>query len=235
MLESARRHPARPIAVLLPAAAVVTALLTSSPTRAQLNCTAQGLSGNACIAALQQYQALQSFQSLPNSAAGMAVMRADMAGVERIYLNATVAQQNQAATNSNLTLNSGSNPYNQMPPQQNVWGMLTPTNALYPSLSAFPQLVTSQALATRMYDEISQTIASSLSPTPAPPTAAVLGNINTTINIAASQIQVDALKSTFTAYAQAFAGQSTIYADPMQNDPRPFQISNIIALSLIHI
>src|SRR5258708_32439168 len=91
---------------------------------AQINCAAQNppLSGNACTEFNQQYQLLQQFQPLPNSAAGLNVLQSDLATVQNIYLSATVAQRNQAATNYNLTSPA---------PQQNIWGMLTPSNQLY--------------------------------------------------------------------------------------------------------
>ncbi|HEV7544898.1 MAG TPA: autotransporter domain-containing protein, partial [Reyranella sp.] len=176
---------------------------------AQINCAAQNppLSGNACTEFNQQYQLLQQFQSLPNSAAGLNVLQSDLATVQNIYLNATVAQRNQAATNYNLT-----NPA----PQQNIWGMLTPSNQLYPSLQTFPQLQLSAPLAAAIG-------------TPITGQSGVFSKITSLLDFAGSQMQIGALKDNFTAYAQGYPGLSTQYANPGQVDPRPFQLSQAIA------
>jgi len=188
--------------------ALAAALLgATTGARAQVSCA--GLTSLACTQANQQFLLVQSFQSLPLTAAGMAVFRADIAAVENIYLNASAAQRNQAATNFDL---------HGLHPQENIWDMLKSSNALYPSLLTFPQLPVSAALADQVHSEIKAA-------TP----AAVMDTITTMQKAAVDQVQAGALKDSFTAYATAFAGQSTIYANPGQIDPRPFQISQAIA------
>ena len=191
-------------------------LAAEGPAFAQADCS--GLSALQCAQAGQQYQLLQTFQALPSSPAGMAVMNADMATVQNIYLNATAVQQNQAATNSNLTGGA---------PQQNTWGMLSaliagspPTpNPFYQTLSVFPQLPAAQALVAAIQPNLAGTS----------PAITKVNNLIGSMVGSGGSWQITPLKDSFTAYAQAFAGQSTIYAFPSQIDPRPFQISNIIA------
>ena len=197
------------IAPAVLALALAMVALPLADASAQINCAAQNppLSGNACTQFNQQYQLLQQFQSFPNSAAGLNVLQSDLATVQNIYLNATVAQRNQAATNYNLT-----NPA----PQQNIWGMLTPSNQLYPSLQTFPQLQLSAPLAAAIG-------------TPITGQSGVFSNITSLLDFAGSQIQIGALKDNFTAYAQGYPGLSTQYANPGQVDPRPFQLSQAIA------
>ncbi|MBM3649232.1 MAG: phosphatase PAP2 family protein, partial [Alphaproteobacteria bacterium] len=187
------------------ALALALAACAGTPAWAQVNCA--GLSTTACAQATDQYQRVVGFQSLPNTATGMAVMRSDLAAVESIYLNATTAQRDQAATNFDLK---------KFNPQLNVWSMLTSTNQIFPSLQAFPQLQLSTALAAAN---------ANLIPAQGNPYA----QISTLFDNAYGTMQGDALKSSFTAYATAFAGQATQYAFPAQTDPRPFQISSTIA------
>src|SRR5215208_2443165 len=187
--------------------------LTLATASAQFNCGAVGLSGSACTQGTQQYQLLQQFQSLPDSPAGMSVMQGDMAAVTNIYLNATVAQRNQAATNFNL------DGYN---PAFNVWNQVSPSSQILSTLQAFPQLQASGALATAISGTLAPFLSGGSPPAP-------YGEVGAAINAALSVQQVGALKDVFTAYARAFQGQSTQYANPGQTDPRPFQISQTIA------
>ena len=188
-------------------AVVFSCSVASAPSRAQARCA--GLTTLACTQLADQYPLDQGFQSLPSTAAGMALFRADIATVESIYLDATAAQRNQAATNFDL---------HGLHPLENVWDMLKTSNVLYPSLLAFPQLPVSAALASAVHHEITAT-------TP----AAVMDTVTLMHKEAVKQVQAGALKDSFTAYATAFAGQSTIYANPGQIDPRPFQTSRQVA------
>ncbi|MBV8187358.1 MAG: autotransporter domain-containing protein, partial [Alphaproteobacteria bacterium] len=127
---------------------------------------------------------------------------------------ATVGQRNQAAINSNLS---------SWVPQFNVWNQVMQSSPIYPTLTAFPQLAVSSALANALTAQL---------PGQA---AAVYGQITTLLpndgNSSPSSIatveQVGALKNSFTSYAQLFS-QSTQYASSAQIDPRPYQISQTI-------
>jgi autotransporter-associated beta strand protein len=206
-------------------AAIPLPLATAS---AQIACSPS--TSTTCIQANQQYWLLAPFASLPNSAAGLAALQADMAAVENIYFNATVGQRNQAATNYNL---------GSFNPQLNLWSQIAPSSQILSTLQAFPQLQTSAALATALSAQI-------------PGQAGVFGNLTTFLQggegfggapVAGimSADQVTLLKDAFFSYGQAFAGQTTQYSLPLttqnppppgtQNDPRPYQISQAIANS----
>jgi outer membrane autotransporter protein len=178
----------------------------SAPTAlAQVDCT--GLSLQDCSQATGQYQVLQSFQSLPDTPAGLAVLNADLAKVVSIYRSASVAQREQAATNSVL-----GGPMAQI----NVWTQISSSSPILSTLQAFPQLQLSSGLA----DALAQAI---------PQQHGVFHHITGLWQTMTNQIQTSALKNAFTAYKIAYPGPGTQYANAGQNDPRPFQLSYDIA------
>jgi autotransporter-associated beta strand protein len=191
------------------ATTLVLASLAVAPAGAQVDCS--GLTSLQCTQATGQYNVLQSFQSLPNTAAGLAAMQSDLSTVVGIYRNATVGQRNQAALNFVL---------GGFTPQYNIWSQIAPSSQILSTLQAYPQLQTSGALASALAGRI-------------PGQSGVFADINTLLGGSSagigSVLQLEALKDSFTAYATAFAGQTTQYAHADQNDPRPFQIAAGIA------
>lgn len=194
----------------LPAVAtLVLAFLPAVPASAQVNCA--GLTAAQCTLATGQYTVLQSFQSLPNTSAGLAAMQSDLSTVVGIYQNATVGQRNQAALNYVL---------GGFTPQYNIWSQISPSSQILSTLQVYPQLQMSGALAGSLASQIQGQ-------------GGVFADLTTLLGGSSAGIgsvqQLDALKDSFTAYATAFAGQSTQYANSGQNDPRPFQIASGIA------
>lgn len=199
--------------------ALAIGLLFAGPVAAQVNCS--GLPAAQCTQATGQYQILQSFQSLPNTSAGPNVFSSDLAAVVNIYLNATVGQRNQAAANSLGVFTSG-----DAQPQYNLWNQISPSSPILSTLQAFPQIQISSALAATLTERIDLR---QREPLYAAITELLTGDSSSSTNNIGAVQQVGALKDSFTAYAAAFAGQSTQYANAGQIDPRPFQISTSIA------
>lgn len=194
-------------------------LLFAGPVAAQVNCS--GLTAAQCTQATGQYQVLQSFQSLPNTSAGQNAMQAELDAVVSIYQNATVAQRNQAAANSLGVFTVG-----DAQPQYNLWNQISSSSLILPTLEMFPQIPMSSALADTLTERINHRQSE---PLYAAITELITGTSDSSTNSISSVQQVGALKDSFTAYATAFAGQSTQYANAGQIDPRPFQISTSIA------
>jgi autotransporter-associated beta strand protein len=196
-------------------------VMVSPPTvfaRAQLSCDG---SAAHCNRVADQYDILKSFQSLPNPSTGPNVFTRDLATVTDIYLNATVGQRNQAADNASGVFKAGDGE-----PQYNLWNQISSTSQILPTLGVFPQLQISRALADtlteRIYKRQSEPLYTAI-------TGLLTGNDAQVDNYIGAVQEIDALKSSFDAYAAAFQGQSTQYANPQQVDPRPFQISATIA------
>ena len=189
--------------------------LTLATALAQFNCGAvRPAAARLARKAPSSISFFSNSSPCPISSAGMSVMQGDMAAVTNIYLNATVAQRNQAATNYNL------DGYN---PAFNVFNQVSPSSQILSTLQAFPQLQASGALAAAISGTLAPFLSGGSPPTP------YGGGVGAAINAALSVQQISALKDTFTAYARAFQGQSTQYANAGQIDPRPFQISQTIA------
>ena len=195
------------------------AVLHAGPAIAQVNCGS--LTAARCTQATGQYQILQSFQSLPNPSTGANVFKSDLAAVVNIYLNATAGQRNQAAANSHGVFTAG-----DARPQYNLWSQISASSPILSTLQAFPQLQISSALAATLTERIDLRQSE---PLYAAITELLTGDSSSSTNNISAVQQVTALKDSFTAYAAAFAGQSTQYANAGQIDPRPFQISTSIA------
>ena len=175
--------------------------LPTSRASAQANC--QGLTSTQCAQASDQYQLLSIFSTLPSSPGGVAFLQNVLAADIALYQNATPAQRNQAAANADLT---------DPVPQQNIWGMLTSTNQLFPTLAqTFPQVRVSAPLAATVGAQL-------------PAQSGVYAQITTLLDSIGNIQQIGALKDAFTSYAQVFQ-QVTSFANSGNVDPRPFQTS----------
>jgi autotransporter-associated beta strand protein len=198
-------------------------LLGGAPAAAQSACPS-GASLSTCLLQDQQTY-LQSFSSLPNSAAGAAVLDANLARVESIYAGGSTSQRNQAV------INSTTGPMSV--PQANVWGMISnlPTSSFPLNASAFsatfPTISQSAALATTLSSQIS-----------APSPASVYGQISSTISTIWGGIQqVEGLKDAFSSYNTYYVQRLGLVnptwggsaASPNSVDLRPYQVSNAIA------
>ncbi|MCF8531422.1 MAG: autotransporter domain-containing protein [Reyranella sp.] len=213
---------------------------------AQVICS--GLTATQCTQATGQYQILQSFQALPTTPAGQNALQADLSTVVGIYQNATLAQRNQAVLNSDdvtYTTNHVADSYNPTA-QFNVWQQISSTSQILPTLSIYPQLQISSALAntlsSRLNDQVKRfdngeataSISNAI-------TELLLGDgSGNTSSISAVQ-QVGPLKDTFTAYETNYPysnpANRTPYSlppcpnsgNPCQSDPRPYQLTTQIS------
>ncbi len=200
-------------------------LAAGTPVQAQVNCN--GIGAQNCALATDQYPIFQTFNTLPNSAAGINLLNANLAAVNSIYLNATPAQRNQAAQNATT---SG------FTPQYNVWGMLSnlpasafPLNAS--SFQAFPSVAASAGLAT--------TAATQINNQSAPVYPQITRVLQGIVGIGGGSdyiAQIQAMKQSFTTYNAYYLqsqGLATSWATsgslfPASSDLRPYQVSSTI-------
>jgi autotransporter-associated beta strand protein len=196
-------------------------LLGNAPAVAQNACPS-GTSISTCL--LQdQVAVLQTFATLPNSAAGINLLDANLTTIQDIYANGTTAQRNQAL------INSTTGPMSV--PQANIWGMISnlpstsfPLNAS--SFTAFPSVAQSAALATTLSTQ----------------TSAQSNSTYTQISTILSDVwggvqQIGGLKNSFTSYNTYYVQRLGLInatwggtvSSPNSGDLRPYQISDAIA------
>ena len=205
--------------------ALVSVCLLTTPASAQ-NCDSfiPPLTGASCARYQGQYGVISLFASPAYSTPNNSIMNNNLAIEESIYLNATPGQRNQAILNSRQAaalFRLGQHG------QYSLWNQISPSSQILSTLQAFPQLQTSAAL--------SMALSMALSPQ-STEQHGVYQQITDTLVTAKGSIQSfsgPGLKDSFTSYLTAYQGRSTPYSypAPAQNDPRPFQVSNVIASS----
>jgi autotransporter-associated beta strand protein len=235
-----RRHPllgSLALAFTLP-------LLSAGPASAQANCSQPGTN---CALAQDQYQYLQSFANLPNTAAGQALLNNSLSTLVGIYQNATTAQRNQAALNA-----LSDSPY----VQAHIWGMISGL----PLTTSSPSTVTTSTLAFNASSFQNGSAGAAFVPfaggvaSGANLATAMAANnpagLNSTLaslisNIWGNVTQVEAMKYSFTSYNTGIGlGSATAFATypyygqsynpgtfPASQDLRPYQLSSAIANS----
>ena len=202
-----------------------TACFLVAPASAQRSCESLDLTGAACARYQGQYGVISLFGTPAYSTPNNPILNNNLAIEQGIYLNATPAQRNQAIANSQA---GGEAP--QLA-QYTLWKQISPSSEIQSTLRLFPQLQASAPLAIALtealsplkpvqqgvYREITETLGRS-DDWPKP-----IGTIQGFVG--------EGLKDSFTSYVTAYQGMTTpyYYPPPDQSDPRPFQISNVIA------
>lgn len=213
---------------------------------AQVDCT--GATPTQCAQANGQYQLLQYFQALPDTAAGRTVLDADLANVVGIYQNATSAQRDQAILNSEAVVYVSNGVENSYLPlaQYNMWQQISATSQILPTLGVYPQLLLSSALAGKLGRDLDEQVQRFMNGQQTKPivnaiSELLMGNGHNHPNSIASVQQVGALKDAFTAYSIHFPysnpANTTSWSlppcpnggNPCQPDPRPYQLTTQIA------
>jgi autotransporter-associated beta strand protein len=223
-------------------------LLLGGPVSAQANCSVAGVN---CALAQDQYQYLQSFANLPNTAAGQALLNNSLSTVINIYQNATTAQQNQAALNA----------YTGSLLPIHIWGMISnapltttspPVGSPLPSPTSSDLAINASSFRNGSAGAAFAPFATGVAATANLATAIATGNpaglnnnINTLLgNIINNVTQIESMKMSFGSYnAQYNLGQATPWATfpyygqstitygtfPASQDLRPYQLTSAIA------